>query len=258
MKIAAIYVAPVKSLHLNAVDRVHLGPNGIEEDRRFFLVTERDRLVTAREYPTLLRVRATYDLPSNNLRLDFPGGSAIDGHPEDATDVTARFFGKYDRRGVVTAGPFAEALSDYTGTSLRLVRAVDSGWDGFPVSIVSTASVEAARSQPGGDAITDRHFRMNFYIEGAQPHEEDTWIGAPPVRIGEAAVSVKMRDPRCVMTTLDPDTGDRGPNTLRIITSYRTDQPKEANFGVYATITTPGPVALGDEVTPPVAAAPSS
>jgi uncharacterized protein YcbX len=93
---------------------------------------------------------------------------------------------------------------------------------------------------------------MNFYIEGAQPHEEDTWIGAPPVRIGEAAVSVKMRDPRCVMTTLDPDTGDRGPNTLRIITSYRTDQPKEANFGVYATITTPGAVAVGDELRPPI------
>lgn len=248
MKVAAIYVAPVKSLRLKAVERAHVGPRGIEEDRRFFLVNERDRLVTAREYPSLLRVLAGYDATSNRLRLTFPDGAVVEGAPTDAADVTARFFGKYDRRGVVTDGPFGEALSSYTGASLRLVRAVDLGQDGFPVSLVSMASVEQARSQPGGAAIEERHFRMNVYIDGARPHEEDEWIGGPPVRIGGAKLSVKMRDPRCVMTTLHPDTGERGPNTLRVITSYRTDQPKEANFGVYAVVLEPGDIAVGDDV----------
>lgn len=253
MKVAAIYVAPVKSLRLSAVQRARVGRRGIEEDRRFFLVNERDRLVTARDYPSLLRVLADYDVASNRLRLTFPDGTVVEGEPADGGDVTARFFGKYDRRGVVMDGPFADALSSYAGVgerggSLRLVRAVDLGQDGFPVSLVSTASVEKARSQPGGEAIQERHFRMNFYIDGARPHEEDQWIDGPTVRIGGATVSVKMRDERCVMTTLDPDTGERGPNTLRVITSYRTDQPKEANFGVYAVVLEPGDVAVGDDV----------
>lgn len=248
MKVAAIYVAPVKSLRLKAVQRAHVVGRGIEEDRRFFLVNERDRLVTAREHPSLLRVLADYDAASDRLRLTFPDGTVVEGQPDDSGDVTARFFGKYDRHGVVTDGPFAQALSSYTGAALRLVRAIDLGQDGFPVSLVSRASVEMARSQPGGEAIQERHFRMNFYIDGARPHEEDEWIGGAPVRIGGTTVSVKARDPRCVMTTLHPDSGERGPNTLRVITSYRTDQPKEANFGVYAVVLEPGDVAVGDDV----------
>ncbi len=39
-------------------------------------------------------------------------------------------------------------------------------------------------------------------------------------------------------------------NTLKIIASYRTDQPKEVNFGVYCTVVQPGEAAVGDEVAP--------
>lgn len=39
-------------------------------------------------------------------------------------------------------------------------------------------------------------------------------------------------------------------DTLKIISSYRTDQPKQVNFGVYCTVAEPGEVAVGDEVAP--------
>ena len=39
-------------------------------------------------------------------------------------------------------------------------------------------------------------------------------------------------------------------DTLKIIASYRTDQPKEVNFGVYCTVAEPGEAAAGDEVVP--------
>ena len=59
---------------------------------------------------------------------------------------------------------------------------------------------------------------------------------------------VKVRDARCAVTTLSPDTGETDMNTLKIIASYRTDQPKQVNFGVYCTVAEPGEVSVGDEV----------
>ena len=65
-----------------------------------------------------------------------------------------------------------------------------------------------------------------------------------------ASGNVRMRDERCVVTTLDPITGIKDFNTLRMIADYRTDQPKEVNFGVYGTVVQPGEITVGDEVVP--------
>ncbi len=59
-----------------------------------------------------------------------------------------------------------------------------------------------------------------------------------------------MADPRCDMTTHNPDTGVRDMKTLTLISAYRTDQPKETNFGVYASVEQEGEIAVGDEVVP--------
>ena len=63
-----------------------------------------------------------------------------------------------------------------------------------------------------------------------------------------------LRDSRCVMTTQNPDSGESDLNTLELIASYRTDQPKEVNFGVYAGVIEAGEIAVGDDVTPLVTA----
>jgi uncharacterized protein YcbX len=52
------------------------------------------------------------------------------------------------------------------------------------------------------------------------------------------------------MTTLNPDSGRQDLDTLNLIAAYRTDQPKEVNFGVYCTVRQEGTIAVGDEVIP--------
>jgi len=97
---------------------------------------------------------------------------------------------------------------------------------------------------------TTPRFRQNIYVSGVAPHGEDRWIGRQ-VRVGTALVRVKMPDSRCVVTTHSPETGEPDLSTLKIISGYRTDQPKEANFGVYCTVVEPGEAAVGHEVAPP-------
>ena len=64
----------------------------------------------------------------------------------------------------------------------------------------------------------------------------------------EAVLRVVAPDPRCAITTLDPDTGQPDLDIPSAIRSYR-PSPQAAFFGVYAVVERPGTVSVGDEVT---------
>jgi len=180
-----------------------------------------------------------------------PGGRVIEGAAEPGDKVSVAFFAERPVEGRIVRGEWSEALSEFAGQPLRLVKAEKPGssFDGFPLSLCSTASLEALARAAGRETVDGRRFRQNIYISGASPHEEDEWIGRE-VRVGRALVRLKMPDSRCVVTTRSPETGETDLNTLKIIASYRTDQPKEVNFGVYCTVVEPGEAAAGDEVRP--------
>ncbi|MDP9238222.1 MAG: MOSC domain-containing protein [Chloroflexota bacterium] len=250
MRIDAIYISPVKSLALQRLERAHLGRDGIAEDRRFFLIDANERVFTQREYGALVQVRSAYHASPGRLRIDFPDGTATEGEPASGAGVEGNFYGD-PIPGELAPGPWDAAFSDFAGQPLRLARATGTAFDTLPISICSAASVdEVRRHADAGAAIDERRFRPNLYITGVDAHGEDAWVGRR-VRIGaDAVVHVHMRDPRCVITTHSPDTGDTDINTLKIIAAYRTDQPKEVNFGVYGTVEHEGDVAVGDVITP--------
>lgn len=71
------------------------------------------------------------------------------------------------------------------------------------------------------------------------------------VRIGQAVVRVTRPDPRCVITTQDPDTGRPDFPTLKAIGAYRGwGVDGKLDFGVYADVVRAGSVAIGDEIVP--------
>ncbi len=148
-------------------------------------------------------------------------------------------------------GPWAEALSSFAGVAVRLMRPDRRhAFDALPVSLLSAASIDALRESSGNHGLEVRRFRPNVLVSGAEAaHEEDGWLQRD-VQVGTAVVRPLMRDPRCAIITHSPDTGERDFDTLRAITAYRTDQPKEVNFGVYAGVITPGEVRVGDEIVP--------
>ncbi len=249
MHVEAIYIAPVKSLHLQSVERASVIKTGLVGDREFFLIDESNRLVTMRDIGALATVRADYVFDRELLRFDFPDGRAIEAKPLVGEPVAVRFFDVPDCPAYEVPGPWDDALTLFTGTRMRLVRSAEkrSGVDALPVSLLSTTSIDALRDG-SGVAFEERRFRPNIYIAGAErPHQEDEWLDAS-VRIGTAVICVRMRDSRCVMTTLNPDSGEHDHDTLKMIAAYRTDQPKEVNFGVYGTVTQPGEIAVGDAI----------
>ena len=249
-RINSIFTSVVKSLALESRSSVYVGPSGIEEDRRFFLIDGGGRLLTQRQRPQLAQVSAKYDTETDFLRLAFPNGHEFSSYVEEGEPVRVPIWGRLVP-GRVVAGEWNEALSALCRGPVRLVKADGFGlsYDEFPISILSQASLDFLGQRTGGAMEFEaRRFRPNFLLEGCTVHEEDRWLGTT-IAIGpDLRLRVVSPDPRCAITTVDPDTGQRDFDTPRLLLTYRPGA-RAPYFGVYAVVESPGAVSLGDSVT---------
>ena len=227
---------------------------GVVEDRRFYLVDERGRMVNSKQVGALNGVVAEYDHAARTIALSFPGGASVAGDVRLGASLQTRFYAR-SAQARELLGPFSAALSEHIGRPLRIVEGVDRGGldrgRAGAVSIVSRASLSALERVAGG-AIDARRFRMLVEIDGlAEAHEEDTWVGET-VRVGAAVVRVRGHVGRCNITHRHPETGRSDMPTLDLLRSYRGGLPttEPLAFGVYGEVLEPGRVALGDAVIP--------
>ena len=250
ISIEAIHVAPVKSLGLAHPTSVNVGLRGILEDRRLYLIDQRDRLLTQRELGRMVQLKAEYRAEPESLRVDFPGGESMEGPLAPGELVTTMIWGRHVR-GRVATGDWNSALSTFCGQPVRLVRSEEpcQCYDEYPISVLSQASLcLLGQQQDSQVAIGSERFRPNFLLAGCQPHEEDGWLGGV-LQVGpELRLRMVARDPRCAITTISPTTGERDMDTLRLILSYR-PSARAAYFGVYGIVERPGAVSVGDTVT---------
>ena len=254
--IGSIYTSAVKSLGLQERASVLVGPSGIAEDRRFHLIDGRGGLLTQRQRPQLAQVYSIYDAESEELAMAFPDGLELSGRVELGEPVRTPVWGR-PVSGQVAVGEWNDALSRFCDGPVRLVKTDDVGlsFDEYPISLLSQASIDLLSQKTGGvKDFEGRRFRPNFLLDGCAPHEEDFWLGGV-IAIGpELRLRLVAPDPRCAITTVDPDTGQRDFDTPRLLLTYR-PAVRAPYFGVYGVVENPGVVSLGDEVVvvvPPV------
>jgi len=247
-----ISIAPVKGLRLLHPSAVDLAGRGIPTDRRFLLSREPGDLLDATDRPQLLRVVPDYDPAAEHLRLTFPDGAIVEGAADRLGDaIVLDVYGRATR-GHRVLGPFDGALSRFVGAPVRLLRAPDgTAQDAHDLTVVSSSSVRELGAGAGREDLDARRFRINLEIDGTAPYEEDTWHGRE-VRIGVASIRVLSQIPRCVVTTLDPDSGDKDFNTLTQLarTRKRIGGRGGLPFGMYAEVVETGRISVGDLVEP--------
>jgi uncharacterized protein len=240
--------AVVKSTRLRSVERLTLTERGAVDDRRFFLIDSDGTLQTARRIGALLTVQAVIDPTSGELVLSFDDGSEVRGAIQRGPLVGASFGGD-PVAATSVLGPFDEALTRQLGKPVRLVEAAEPGTvqDAEPLTLISTASIqELARIGETGSEIDPRRFRMNVELEGCRPFEEDGWRGRR-FAVGTAVLQIGSRTGRCVVTTLDPDSGRKSLDTLKLIARRALPRDEGLPLGVYAHVVQPGVVSVGDE-----------
>jgi uncharacterized protein YcbX len=266
VRIARLSVTPVKGTGLHHPESIDLGPQGAAENRLFYLIDRHGRMVNGKRAGRLVQLRCEYDPAEETLEVLTDGEAAEGARTLKDTirltdfHVVTDFYGR-PVGGTVVGGPLAELFSEQAGEPLRLVRAdrPGAGVDVHPVTLVSTATLRAFRDAASGPAArwNDR-FRIMMEVDGLQPFEEEGWEFRS-VTVGAAAVSIVGPVPRCVVTNQNPASGTPDFDTLAALREMRGHSSRALStptdhlpggggllLGVYATVSRPGRVRVGD------------
>ena len=224
---------PVKSMGGVAIDSAFLGWHGLQGDRRFAF----RRLEDKSGFPWLSASR----LPE--LLLYQPFG--LDEKAEEPTPTHVR-----TPEGVELAIGSTElqtSVAEKFGSAVELMKLKHGIFDDASVSVINLATIAAIGREVEQDLDT-RRFRANIVIatESTEPFLEDGWIGGRLVFGDDETgpiVSLTLRDPRCVMINLDPDTAEQDPRIMKAAVRLNGN-----NAGAYGTVARTGQLSLGQPV----------
>jgi uncharacterized protein YcbX len=133
------------------------------------------------------------------------------------------------------------------GASVEMMQLKHGIFDDATISVITTGTADEVCRLAGTGADV-RRFRPNIVVRSTRPvpFEEDEWLGGV-LTFGDAddapAVAVTMRDVRCAMLNLDPDTGISTPEVLKA--AVRANQNCA---GIYGTVTRIGRLAAGQTI----------
>lgn len=232
-RITAIYRYPVKSMAGELLDVAQLGWHGIEGDRRLAFRKLNDKSnfpwLTAGRLPELILYKP-FRLDSNGAELPThvrtPEGREYELHSHELREEVSKRFGSDVEMMNLKAGIFDEAA----------------------LSIITHSTLHCIERESGRE-IDLRRFRANVVIEaeGTGAFAEDEWVGRT-LMFGEgddcAAVKVYMKDERCVMVNLDPETAEKDVRVMRTVVRLNKNYA-----GGYGTVTMAGELRVGQLVT---------
>ncbi|MEU9236363.1 MOSC domain-containing protein [Streptomyces subrutilus] len=267
LHVQALHVHPVKSVAGTAPDEVAVEPWGLSGDRRWALVDAWGTVITQRQQPRLA-LAAARPAVGGAIALSAPG------MPELLVEVPGPgplepvlLFGKKVETAVA-ASTAADWFSAYLGVPVRLVhlddpavrRPVDPEYalpgetvslaDGYPLLLTTLASLDALNAliargaHPAEGPLPMNRFRPNVVVAGAEAWAEDGWRR---IAIGDAVFRGVRECGRCIVTTTDQRTAERGKEPLKTLAAHRRIG-KSLAFGRHLVPVRRGTVRVGDEV----------
>lgn len=263
-RIVELNYYPVKGCGGTSVGDAVLTPAGLAHDRSFMVIGADGVFRSQRRLPRMALIRPEISAGGERLTLRAPG---VDVSHTDVDLTAARrdveLFGQ-PYQGIDQGDAVAGWLSEVLGAPSRLVRVPPehhrvtrgqtpgtAGYaDGQPLLITSLASLDLLNeriAQRGAEPLPMNRFRPNIVVGGwDEPHIEDR---ARRVNVGEAELGNAKLAVRCVVTTVDQESGKKvGPEPLRTLTGYRHAAEGGVAFGVKFSVLRPGKLSVGDEV----------
>ncbi|MBI5690851.1 MAG: MOSC domain-containing protein [Verrucomicrobia bacterium] len=274
MHLAALFLHPVKSMRACSVVEAGVDALGLVGDRRFMVVDPSGRFLTQRAVPRLALVGTA--LSDGKLSLSAADAGALDVATASDPSAPVCKVSIWKSEGLLAEDCGDDAagwLSEVLATRCRLVRIgaafrravrqssvlpasapepLVSFADAFPFLVVGEASLADLNDRlasVGHDPVPMDRFRPNLTIAGSAPYEEDRWVR---FRIGDVGFRAAGPCARCTVITTDQATGDRGPEPLRLLATYRrgAGHSTEVHFGQNLVHeNTVGTLRIGDPVT---------
>jgi uncharacterized protein len=235
--VESLHTYPIKGCHRLDHDAAGVEPWGLVADRRWMIVDPDGVGITQRITPLLTQLHV---VPTGDgLRLSAPGRPELAvGFPVDGPKELVRVFSSKPHVPALVADDDGWC-EDFLGRPARLVwlgdtsarpietHALDSDRvsfaDGYPLLLTTTASLAALADwlvEAGDEPVPMTRFRPNVVVTGAAPWAEDDWLGGR-LLIGDVSFRAAKACARCVVTTIDQETGEPGRQPLRMLGRHR-------------------------------------
>jgi hypothetical protein len=264
IKITGLTIYPVKSLAGIELTSSELDSMGLQYDRRWMLVLPDGLFLTQRKFPQMALISTS--LNNGRLTLSMVGK---EDHSVPEISKNAKTMEVIIWRDTVVAqrvGDNSDAwLSNALGFECHLVHIADNevrqcsldysnegdrtGFaDAFPILVISEESLKDLNDKlekKGKEAMPMKRFRPNIVVAGCEAFAEDKWKS---LSVGQIPMSgIKLCD-RCILTTVDPETGKRtGKEPLNTLSEYR-KWNNNVYFGMNLIHKEQGVLNVGDEV----------
>jgi uncharacterized protein YcbX len=231
--VEAIFRYPVKSMGGERLKVAKLGWYGLDGDRRLAFRRIDDRggfpWVTASKLPDLL-------LFAPHRRED-GGQGDVPTHVRTPDDDEMPVFGE----------DLATEVGRRYGAPVQMMQLNHGIFDEASISVIAFDTVREI-GRLAGMSLDVRRFRPNVVVRLLRPvpFQEDEWLGGV-LSFGEGddapAITVTMRDVRCSMVNLDPDSASPAPEVLRAVV-----RANQNNAGIYGAVTRIGRLVVGQTI----------
>lgn len=238
LQLSALYRFPLKSCKADVLQRASFDELGMVGDRRWMLVDQASgRFLTQRVLPQMSQLSVLWNA-AGGVTLEAPGFAPLEvALPSDCDDNLRGVILWRDTLRVPDAGDEAARwVTEFVGKPTRMVhvsadraRWLPGGFghddkrvgfaDGFPLLLIGQASLDDLSARIGQPQEMLR-FRPNLVVEGAPAFAEDNW---KRIRIGDIEFSLLKGCTRCILTTINPATGERSADRepLATLKTYR-------------------------------------
>ena len=259
--LSEINIYPIKSLGGISLQEAKVEERGLQYDRRWMLIDEDNTFITQRKHYDLALLQVSIYKDQVTVTHKLNPALTISFHADDqvgqAISVTI-----WDdvSSGIEVSQEVSAWFSDFLKMNIKLVkmpfnerRTVDPRYankdeivsfaDAYPYLIIGESSLEGLNAKLKDPVLMNR-FRPNFVFTGGEPHIEDSF---GTFQIGDAIFKAVKPCARCVLTTVDQQTGVKGREPLKTLASYRTFN-KKVMFGQNLIHEGSGIVRVGDEL----------
>lgn len=261
MQLQDIYIYPIKSLGGFRVQEANLEEKGFQYDRRWMLVDKEGRFLTQREHSKMALLQVV--LNGEGLvvhRKDKPAEKvSIPMQPSTEVVMPVQIWDDEVSGQLVdieVSEWFSKQLNiecdlvlfpEFAVRKLKPKYAVNnesvSYADGMPYLLIGQSSLDDLNHKLEEEVGMER-FRPNLVVSGAEAFEEDEW---EKIKIGDAEFKISKPCARCVMTTIDQQTAQKGKEPLKTLATYRLED-KKILFGQNLIHLNGAKVQVGDKV----------
>lgn len=258
--LSEIYIYPVKSLGGINLKISEVEPRGLKYDRRWMLVDEKREFLTQRINPQM----ALISVGIKDNKLEFNHKTTGSSFSLNLVEVTNNEMEVIIWNDKVIANIVSEKANEWFSDTLRIkcrlvymndntIRPVDKNYshnnevvnfaDAFPFLIIGQSSLDDLNTRLQTKLPMNR-FRPNLVFNGGEPFAEDR---IKCFSIGNITFYPVKPCARCVVTTIDQETGIKSEEPLRTLSTYRTFNNK-INFGQNLIHKGTGIISVGDEL----------